>query len=333
VPAELTELTEIVTALGTLPYPDPETAIAARPGQMVNVDDHHWGRLAAAVADPAHASALQRAWLNGRALLEADDGLRGRFPLRVEWKGPQQPPGYDLLPADLRIDHVYLVSCKYMSKILMNASPGHVFDRTLAVREAVDRTDWYEDVAPDDYAAFYDEVRRYVGGGLPAHHGDLDRAQREEISAACKRRWPTELAAPATAFAKAVGEASAARWRANLSSRRDQENMVWRLLRLNSAPYFVLGTSPSASLRLRIGTPWDWRQLFRLRAFDVSARAGLQPSVEWAAHVEHLETGKVSPVRGHVEIRWSHGRFCGVPEAKIYLDSAHHTVPGYFALR
>jgi hypothetical protein len=333
VPAELTELTEIVTALGTLPYPDPETAIAARPAEMVNVDRQHWERLPAAVADPAHAGALQRAWLNGRALLEADDGLRGRHPRRVEWKGPQQPPGYDLLPADLRIDHVYLVSCKYMSKILMNASPGHLFDRALAVREAGDRTDWYEEIAPEDYAAFYDEVRRHVGGGLPVLHGDLDRTQREEIKATCKRQWPPELAVPATAFAKAVGEASAARWRSNLSGPREQENMVWRLLRLNSAPYFVLGTSPSASLRLRIGTPWDWRQLFRLRAFDVSARTGLQPCVEWTAHVERLDTGTVSPVRGHVEIRWSHGRFCGVPEAKIYLDSAHHTVPGYFALR
>lgn len=35
---------------------------------------------------------------------------------------------------------------------------------------------------------------------------------------------------------------------------------------------------------------------------------------------------------GHVEIRWSHGRFAQNPEAKVYLDAAHHDVPGYVRL-
>jgi hypothetical protein len=38
-------------------------------------------------------------------------------------------------------------------------------------------------------------------------------------------------------------------------------------------------------------------------------------------------------VAGHVEVRWSHGRFGGLPEAKGYLDTPHHLVPGYFALQ
>ena len=38
-------------------------------------------------------------------------------------------------------------------------------------------------------------------------------------------------------------------------------------------------------------------------------------------------------VDGHVEVRWSHGRFAGRPEAKVYLDTHHAEVPGYFPLR
>ena len=45
--------------------------------------------------------------------------------------------------------------------------------------------------------------------------------------------------------------------------------MLWRLLRIGSAPYFVLGSNREESLRLRVGTPWDWRQAFRFRRFDV----------------------------------------------------------------
>jgi hypothetical protein len=33
-----------------------------------------------------------------------------------------------------------------------------------------------------------------------------------------------------------------------------------------------------------------------------------------------------------VELRWSHGRFGGPPEAKVYLDTPHHEVPGYHSL-
>ena len=35
---------------------------------------------------------------------------------------------------------------------------------------------------------------------------------------------------------------------------------------------------------------------------------------------------------GHVEVRWSHGRFNGSPEAKVYLDTPLSGTPGYFPL-
>jgi len=45
-----------------------------------------------------------------------------------------------------------------------------------------------------------------------------------------------------------------------------------------------------------------------------------------------LATGEDRTVEGHVELRWSHGRFGGPPEAKVYLDTPHHEVPGYHLL-
>lgn len=109
--------------------------------------------------------------------------------------------------------------------------------------------------------------------------------------------------------------------------------MLWRLLRLTSAPYFVLGTGQGESLRLRVGTPWDWRSAFELRAFEVAAATSQQARVDWSAVARDRTSGRDVTVEGHVEIRWSHGRFGGPPEAKVYLDTPHHRVPGYFALR
>ena len=84
-------------------------------------------------------------------------------------------------------------------------------------------------------------------------------------------------------------------------------------------------------MRLRIGTPWDWKQHFTLEDFTVEAIPGGQPIVVWSALVSQRSDGRLRKVEGHVEVRWAHGRFSTV-EAKVYLDTPHAFVPGYFAL-
>jgi hypothetical protein len=54
--------------------------------------------------------------------------------------------------------------------------------------------------------------------------------------------------------------------------------------------------------------------------------------VAWAATVAPTGGGDDVEVLGHVEVRWSHGRFGGPPEAKVYLDTPHSKVPGYVPL-
>jgi len=83
---------------------------------------------------------------------------------------------------------------------------------------------------------------------------------------------------------------------------------------------------------LRIDTPWDWRQAFRLRRFQVAPQAGGQARVRWEMVYEVRQTAEQRSLHGHIEIRWSHGRFAQPPEAKVYLDSAPEDVPGYHPL-
>ena len=64
----------------------------------------------------------------------------------------------------------------------------------------------------------------------------------------------------------------------------------------------------------------------------VSARDSGQPEVSWRAAVRERDDGHTLAVDGHVEIRWSHGRFNGAPEAKVYLDTPLRDVPGYHEL-
>lgn len=332
-PHARTEITEIVTGLATLGHPSPAAALAARPPEVENVSAEVWDRLDEWHASGAHAADFEAAWANGLAFLAATDGLRCRRPISVEWKGPYRQPGYDLVPADLRIDHVYLVSCKYLSRILLNASPSFLFERLLADRKGAGN-DWYLAVAPDAYQELFDQVRAELPGEeLPPRVDALDGPGRERLRRALQGTWPGGTGEAYRALCRAVADASAGRWRARLDARGAHEETLWRLLRLSGAPYFVLGASSLGSLRLRIYTPWDWRREFSLSSFDAwgDAAAG-QPVVRWRANVARREHGDEVPVEGHVEIRWSHGRFGGHPEAKVYLDTVHEQVPGYAPL-
>lgn len=147
-PALRTEITEIVTGLAMLGFRDLDEALQVRPRSVVNVDDEHYERLSVARSGGEHTYEFETAWENGRVFARSEDGLRGRPPWTIEWKGPHRPPGYEQVPADLRIDHVYLVSCKYGSSILHNAGPSHVFERRLAEKRVERGADWFEASAP-----------------------------------------------------------------------------------------------------------------------------------------------------------------------------------------
>jgi hypothetical protein len=327
-----TTISEVVTGLGMLAVDDIGRGLCARPAALANVTATDWDLLASTWAEGRHRDVFVAAWMNGRAFLEARDALRGRSPLLVEWKGAHRAPGDEVVPADLRVDHVYLVSCKYLSRIVVNASPQHLFERLLAGghgRRA--GADWFETAAPDEYHRLYAAARCVAADALPEQVEALDKNSRRRLAAALRGKWPTDTAAECyRALVERVATVSAARWRASLDG--NGEALLWRLLRIGSAPYFVLGASGTGFLRLRIATPWDWRRQFELRAFDVEPRTLGQPVVAWRAVVRERARRGDRAVEGHVEIRWSHGRFGGPPEAKVYLDTPHTDVPGYFAL-
>jgi hypothetical protein len=324
-----TTITEVVTGLGMLGYDDLDTALAARPEALTNVTPDVWDALTRASKEGRVADVFAAAFINGQRFLEARDALRGRVPLIVEWKGAHRVPGDEVVPADLRVDHVYLVSCKYLSRIVVNPSPHFLFDRLLIGPQGRRGDDWFHEVAPAQHQSLYDAVHHVVDE-LPRDVTALDATQRRTLAKALQPGWPPGALVRYQALVERTATESARRWRTEMRS--DAEPMLRRLLRIGSAPYFVLGASKQGFLRLRIGTPWDWREHFELREFVIEPRPGGQPMIDWRAVARERATGTDREVCGHVEIRWSHGRFCGPPEAKVYLDTPHDRVPGYFPL-
>lgn len=323
-----TEISELATALGTLGL-DLGAGLETCPDQVHNVAETTWTRLRDAYETGAHRRLFTSSWANGRAFLLARDGLRGRLPIRVEWKGPDRQVEQDPIPADLRIDNVFLVSIKSRSAVLWNRSPAQVFNRTPMALH------WYEETAPAEYEALYQAARKWTGmDRLPVRASQLTRAEGLELGRHLPtREWPESLKGLYLTMADTCSTETAARWNAALTAPAKREQTAWWLLRLAPAPYFLLGDSVRAPLRIRVDTPWDWRQLWKFRNLHIRPAHGAgQPQVEWEIHVEDRQTGEQRQAAGYVEMRWSHGRFSGHPEAKVQLRTAHEAVPGYTAL-
>jgi hypothetical protein len=332
VASDKTFVTELSTALGMLGG-DLDVLVGARPSVLANVTVPQWDHLERLWATRTHHAEFLAGHGNGQAFLDAPDGLRGRRPRLIEWTGARRPVGDESVPSDLRVDHVYLVSCKYLSKVLQNPGPARLFDALLTSAPLVERGDWYERVAPAEHQAFYEAYVAPVADRFPARVAELDKAQRKAVAHEYGRRdvlTPEAAAAYATLCTK-VSEATAEHWRARLQSDRP-EQLLWRLLRIGAAPYFILGADGRRAIRLRIDTPWDWRQRHRFLGLAIEPLPGGQPLVGWSATYEDKVTGEQGTVDGHVEVRWSHGRFAQPPEAKVYLDTPHHQVPGYHEL-
>jgi hypothetical protein len=339
-PRLISEVTEIATGLGTLGFLTPDEALERQPVQLIDVPPEVWSRIGDAWRADQHREEFLAGLANGRALLNAPDGLRGRLPIRVEWRGPSGSPGDEVTPADLRIDHVYLVSCKYLSRITVNASPSALFERLLTGGQGR-RTvpDWFVQVAPAEHQSLYEAVRRHYGhtveadgSDLPMRSRDLDTQQRAALREALPKAWHAECVDAYEKLSRAVSTASAERWESALPTIADQRAMLWRLLRIGAAPYFILGSARGRTLRLRVGTPWDWHRAFDLRSFEIDGDGTGQPRLSWHASIRNRDTRDDLDLDGHVEIRWSHGRFNRPPEAKVYLDTPHGGVPGYWPL-
>lgn len=332
-PDPRTTITELVTGLGMLGHPTPEVAVAARPAAMTGISPALWADLERWSAGPVWATEFAAAFRNGAVFLAAADALRGRVPIHIDWRGTTKPVDDDLVPADLRVDHVYLVSCKYLSRILGNAAPARLFDGLLRIRLPSEPTSWFETIAPEELAALTLAATAHAGLAPTAQVGALSGPQFEVLKAALVgRQWPDGCQPAWSALVEAVSQRSAARWRAAVGTPLDMTRLLWRLLRIGPTPYYVLGVGDRGPLRLRVLTSWDWDQRYRLEDFEIAAGTGGQPMVTWSAQVRDRDWGRIDTVAGHVEIRWSHGRLKGAPEAKIYLDSPHATVPGYLPL-
>jgi len=133
-----------------------------------------------------------------------------------------------------------------------------------------------------------------------------------------------------------VAKASADEFNNNLASLRLNvrsavfESIVKQFFRINTVPYILAGLDVGREFAVKIPDLTFWKSQWRL--LNVKADPDLSRGQSFV-YIQ-LEFGnKTTRERHififHIEIRWSHGKFCGNPEGKLYKEFNWSSVPFY----
>ena len=210
-PSDRTFVTELATGLGMFGDDDLDIVMVRRPSAFVSLSSGDWDRLSDLWSGHQYGAEFVGGFLNGRAFLAAADALNGRTPRIVEWTGGRRSPGDEVVPSDLRIDHVYLVSCKYLSGILHNPSPARLVDGLLSKAPVDDARDWYERVAPAEYQELY-EICAEDDPGLPELATEMTTAERRGAAVRLRSGWPAGGVEAYERLCRTVSQATADAW-------------------------------------------------------------------------------------------------------------------------
>ena len=88
--------------------------------------------------------------------------------------------------------------------------------------------------------------------------------------------------------------------------------------RLDSNHYTLCGTENSLSFAVEVQDLKNWEDGFELLGVKASALTRGQPEVLLTFDFFDKKTSNKFSRKIRSEVRWSHGKFCGNPEAKLY---------------
>lgn len=266
----------------------------------------------------------------------------------VRWSGPEQQAATISVARDLVAASIP-ISVKDDSDVAHNFSPYNLFVGVPEGRPpATGETNWYVWADSEGIQALYGYIRSRSALDLPEEFRDFDAtASRQQ-----RDRLQDEISKLAAAdrmqfniiyvqMCRQVAQYSSNRFNQSLqaslqTSGRQSilENIVKGFFRVNAVPYLLAGIDRRKPFAVRIPDITEWKQ--RWRVLEVEAI----PALDRRQSVVYLNVRVAEKSRGglthdlgfRVEIRWSHGKFCGNPEAKLYKQFGWTGVPFFEVL-
>ena len=267
----------------------------------------------------------------------------------LRWSGPARQASTISAAADLYVANVP-ISVKAKSNVVANPSLYNLIHNVSLGRTFSKNEDhWYVEQDPSGYQTLYSFVRDTSPGlvHLPVQVADFERR-----ASADDRRFIRQIITSYSDATKRtfqnlyvnmchrVARSSSGLFNQNIATSMESrartatiEYLMRWFFRMNAIRYILCGIDGADTFAVEIPTLTEWKAAWNLSNITSSPATNRRQSVVCFHLIfERRETGESHTTQFHTELRWSHGRFCGAPEGKLYKDFSWVEVPFFRSL-
>lgn len=295
-------------------------------------------------SDPNLMALVESLWQLGRDLQAKRPDL---FPAgaNVRWLGPVRLARSVAGAQDLVLGTT-AVSIKADSNVVYNLSPYNLFvSLPSGLVSATNTANWFSTTAPAEYEALFQALgkcTRFLSvADFDKQASAAERAALAQRIQALPPDQDQEFATRYVQMCRRTAEVSAQMFTDALNKSLAtphasgvRDLILRHFMRLDASQYVWGGMEGGRTFAVMVPSITEWKQAWELVRIDVEPdHAAEQSKVMFRLVIKKRGTTNPVEVRYHAEIRWSHGRFSGNPEAKLYKDFKDWTtVPGFLAI-
>ena len=331
--SEKTVFSEISVALGILGDDYPEAkSLEKIENVRANAKTKFFERLQKAGTDPAIGRSAQGLYKAGglvRSFLEKHAGVRDP---RIRWTGGGRTLA--VAPKDIEIVGSYKVSVKEESRLIRNPSPFNVFERwPKADFFSRGRGDnWFLRIAEYALQEYYDSCGGPQTTGcltVRDFFANADSTSKSEFKkqAAVLTKSDPIVHESYLKFCSEVSIKSAQIFNTSLECSKISEIARYFFL-INTNAYILAGLEGRSPFAVLVPDLDDWTRRFEVKKIVAHPKEAGQPEVRISIILFDKDNRSEHTFNVRIEVRWSHGKFCGNPEAKAYREWGIHDIPG-----
>ncbi|MFM7468359.1 MAG: hypothetical protein ACKO37_02520 [Vampirovibrionales bacterium] len=271
---------------------------------------------------------------------------QGLLNQSVHWLGKHTTEAGMTVAKDIQVAD-WRISVKENAHVFINGSTLTVFEDIPMGGLGRKRhgSDWFSTVAAEAYQDYFYACQRYTQGfsshaSVQDFYARTSKQERKAFSVAVAElhKKPShdisELSSLYLTFCHQVSQQSAQYFNHRLayaSTGHPQEKLMSVLyhyfFKLNGSKYILAGSDHKKPFAVLVPSSSEWQTNYMLHDVKAIPKYSGQPEVILRFFLQDLVTQELFELDLKVEVRWSHGKFCGNPEAKVYKQWLYSDLP------
>mgnify|MGYP000293222183 CR=1 FL=1 len=267
----------------------------------------------------------------------------GITPKNITWTGKDSIAGVVSVAKDLEILN-FRISVKENADVFINGSPLTVFeDLPQGLFGQKKRgQDWFIRTAKDEIDNYYSLCRKHLGindefKSIESFYANRDKSYKKRFGkevALLHSDKNDEILIAYQNMCDRVSLVSSAIFNENLlkfksayPSSTALQPIFHYFFKINGIKYIIAGTEKNKPFASLLEDSTNWTKRYSFVDINAKPKSAGQPEVLLMFLFKDKITNETFEVPLKVEIRWSHGKFCGNPEAKVYKQWSYMDLP------